>query len=152
MRGQQEPLWGWKEQQSDEKDQLCLWSLVRSNLYASKTNIPHTFPGKCWIPYWFTRFPISLTSEGLPAVGITRLWPASNRVIPSYSPFQKPHHPSRCCSSAPWTEFQPCSNTSPLPAKSWEGGEREIKIWWWKCLVECGWAGEREAWTLLPPN
>lgn len=46
MRGQRERLWDWKEQQCDEKDQSCLWSLIRSNLYASKTNIPPHFSMK----------------------------------------------------------------------------------------------------------
>lgn len=46
MRGQSERLWDWKERHCDEKDQSCLRSLIRSNLYASKTNIPPHFSRK----------------------------------------------------------------------------------------------------------
>ena len=47
-------------------------------IYMQVKQISPTFLGKCQIPYWFTCFTISLTSEGLPPVWITRLWPLSN--------------------------------------------------------------------------
>lgn len=47
-------------------------------IYMQVKQISPTFLWKCQIPYWFTRFTISLTSEGLPPVWITRLWPPSN--------------------------------------------------------------------------
>lgn len=103
-------------------------------IYMQVKQISPTFLGKCQIPYWFTRFTISLTSEGLPAVWITGLWPPSNTEWSLHTPpFKNPIIRPGAAAKTPRAKPQPCGDASPLPIKPWGGGEREIKVGWWKC-------------------